>query len=177
MAGHRGMRQAGVCLWGPRRERRAATATRRYMPVTETPVTPYRVSRFTKQSRAPGTPTARVATHGEPKRPSLAKALLNGSGQALSRAEANRTREFWMTMTMPALMIARATQRLTKVPTAELDQAVTMALMSPPVSWERFEAPMVIAATGTRMITVEMARVARTVRATLRRGCSSSSER
>src|SRR3954452_1207537 len=177
IAGHSGMRQAGVCLWAPRRANRAATATSRYMPVTETPVTPYSVSRLTKQSTAPGTPTARVATQGEPKRPSLEKTLLTGSGQALSRAEANRTREFWMTMTMPALMIARATQRLTKVPTAELDQAVTMELMSPPVSSLMSEAPRVMAATGTRMITVEMARVASTVRATLRRGCSSSSER
>src|SRR6266568_4646067 len=177
IVGHSGMRHAWVCLWGPRRESRAATATRRYMPVTETPVTPYRVSRLTKQRIAPGTPTARVATQGEPKRPSLEKTLLTGSGQALSRAEANRTREFWMTMTMPALMIARATQRLTKVPTAEFDQAVTMLLMSPPVSCERSDAPMVIATTGTRMTTVEIARVARTVRATLRRGFSSSSER
>src|SRR3954471_15744232 len=101
-------------------------------------------------------PTARVATQGEPKRPNLEKRVLTGWGQALSRAEANSTREFWMTMTMPALMIARATQRLTKVPTAELDQAVTMALMSPPVRVDRSEAPMVIATTGTRMITVEM---------------------
>ncbi len=145
--------------------------------MTETPVTPYRVSRSTKHIAAPGTPTARVATHGEPNRPSLAKTVFTGPGHALSRAEANRTREFWMTMTMPALTMARATQRLTKVPTAESDQAVTIAPMSPPVSSARSEAPRVMAATGTRMITAEMPRVARTVRATLRRGSSSSSER
>src|SRR4051794_23997316 len=162
IAGHSGMRQAGVCLWAPRRANRAATATSRYMPVTETPVTPYSVSRLTKQRAAPGTPTRRVATQGEPKRPSRDRPLLTGPGHALSRAEANRTREFWMTMTMPALMIARATQRLTKVPTAELDQAVTMVLMSPPVRADRSGAPMVMAITGTRMMTVEMASVART---------------
>ena len=92
-----------------------------------------------------------MATQGEPKRPSLAKTSLTGWGHALSRAEANRTREFWMTMTMPALMMASATQRLTKAPTAESDQAVTIAPMSPPVSGERSGAPRVIATTGTRM--------------------------
>ena len=107
------------------------------MPLTETPVTPYRVSRLTKHRAAPGTPTPSVATHGEPKRPSLARARLTGSGQAVSRAEPKRTREFWMTITMPALMIARATQRLTNVPTAELDQAVTIAPMSPAVRVRR----------------------------------------
>lgn len=147
------------------------------MPVTETPVTPYRVSRLTKHSAAPGTPTTSVATHGEPKRPRRARALLTGSGHALSRADANSTREFWMTMTMPALMIASATHRLTNVPTAELLHVVTIRPMSPEVSAARSGAPMVIATTGTRMTAVEMARVARTVRATLRRGSSSSSER
>lgn len=155
----------------------AATATSRYMPVTETPVTPYRVSRLTKHIAAPGTPTSRVATHGEPKRPSLDRALLTGRGQALSRAEANSTREFWMTMTMPALTMARATHRLTKVPTAELDQAVTIPPRSPAASASRSGAPMVMAMTGTRITAVEMASVASTVRATLRRGFSSSSER
>lgn len=103
--------------------------------------------------------------------------MLTGSGQALSRAEANSTREFWITITMPALMMASATQRLMKVPTAELLQVVTRPEMSPSVRVCRSGAPTVMAATGTRMTAVEMASVHSTVRETLRRGFSSSSER
>ncbi len=145
--------------------------------MTATPVISLSSSPLTKQSAAPGRPTARVATHGEPNRPRVPKALLTGPGHALSRAEANSTREFWMTMTMPALMMASATQRLMKVPTAELLQAVTMPEMSPELRVARSGAPMVMAATGTRMTAAEIASVHSTVRDTLRRGFSSSSER
>ncbi len=118
-----------------------------------------------------------METQGALKRLSVPNALFAGSGQALSRPEANSTREFWITMTMPALMIASAMHRLTKVPTAEPDQPATSSEMFPAESASRSGAPTVIAITGTRMTTTERPSVHSTVRATLRRGFSSSSER
>ncbi|OEV32228.1 hypothetical protein AN219_00120 [Streptomyces nanshensis] len=102
---------------------------------------------------------------------------MTGAGQAESRAEAKTTREFWMTMTMAALMIANAMHRLMNVPTAELLQPRTMPAMSPPARACRSGAPRVMATTGTMTTVKPSARVHSTVRATVRRGFSISSAR
>src|SRR5947207_680182 len=80
---------------------------------------------------ARGAPTARVATHGEPKRlDTVPSALLTGAGQARSRAEANMMREFWITMTIAALTMAAAMQSETNMPTPVLLQPLTMPIRS-----------------------------------------------
>ncbi|KPC95193.1 hypothetical protein ADL27_10550 [Streptomyces sp. NRRL F-6602] len=176
--GHSGIRQAARCLKFSRRAARAPSATKTYIPATATPVTSLRTSRLTKHRTAPGTPTTRVATQGEPKRaPSREKARLTGVGQAASRAEAKTTREFWMTMTIAALTMASAMQRLMNVPTVELLHCCTMPAMSPPARECRSGAPRVIATTGTKTMVKPMPRVHSTVRETVRRGFSISSAR
>ena len=147
------------------------------MPVTETPVTPYRVSRLTKHSSAPGTPTTSVATHGEPKRPSLDERVVHGLGPGLvaggGEQDAGVLDDHDDARVDDREGHAEADEGADGGVAPRGDHAADVAARE----GRRSGAPMVMAMTGTRMITVEMARVVRTVRATLRRGLSSSSER
>ncbi len=121
---------------------------------------------------------ARVATQGEPQRGCrLPSARFTGSGQVRSRAEAYSTRPFCSTITMTALRMAAAMQRLTKVPTVLPAQESTTATRSPVASWSAESTPRQTAATGTVISTTPASSDHRTVRATLRRGSRRSSER
>src|SRR5882724_5333602 len=115
------IRHAETPRYAPRRPKSVVIATPRYSAVTTTLVTPLSLSTGAKHSAAPPRPTTSVDTHGEPNRwLTVPNARLAAVGQARSRAEAYSTREFWMTITITALMMASAMHKLTNVPTPVL---------------------------------------------------------